>query len=102
MRITSVRNIIFALESIFSSYGIPNDIVSENDPPFTLYQLQGYFVSKGTKHHKTCLFWPQGNGQLEIFMSLLNRVSQTSFLERKVGNLKYVIFLSLYYYPSYN
>ena len=35
MRSTSARNVIFALEQIFSSYGTPKNIVSYNDPPFT-------------------------------------------------------------------
>ena len=51
MRSTSARNVIFALERFFSSYGIPNNIVSNNGPPFTSYELQRYFTSKGIKHH---------------------------------------------------
>ena len=88
LRSTSARNVIFALERFFSSYGIPNNIVSDNGPPFTLYELQRHFTSRGIKHHKTCPLWPQRNGQVERFMSSLNKVSQTAFLERKDWKLE--------------
>ena len=86
--IPSTRNVIFELERFFSSYDIPNNIVSGNSPPFTSYELQGYFISKGIKHHKTCPLWPQANDQVERFMPSLNKVSQTAFLERKDWKLE--------------
>ena len=96
MRSTSARNVIFALERFFGSYGIPNNIVSDNDPPFTSYKLQRYFTSRGIKHHKTCPLWPQANGQVERFMPSLNKVSQTAFLERKDWKLEIYKFLLSY------
>ena len=96
MRSTSARNVIFVLERFFSSYGIPNNIVSDNGPPFTLYELQRHFTSRGIKHHKTCPLWPQTNGQVERFMPSLNKVSQTAFLERKDWKLEIYKFLFSY------
>ena len=40
MRKNSDRNVILALERFFSSYGIPNNIVSDNGSPFASYELQ--------------------------------------------------------------
>ena len=54
MRSTLARSVIFVLERFFSSYGIPNNIVSGNGLPFTSYELQRYFTSRGIKNHKTC------------------------------------------------
>ena len=96
MRSTSARNVIFVLERFFSSYGIPNNIVSDNGPPFTSYELQRYFTSRGIKNHKTCPLWPQANGQVERFMTSLNKVSQTAFLERKDWKLEIYKFLFSY------
>ena len=58
--------------------------------------LQRYFTSKGIKHHKTCPLWPQTNGQVERFMPSLNKVSQTTFLERKDWKLETYKFLFSY------
>ena len=96
MRSTSARNVIFALEWFFSLYGISDNIVSDNGPTFISYELQGYFTSKGLKHHKTCPLWPQANGQVERFMPSLNKVSQTAFLERKDWKLEIYKFLFSY------
>lgn len=46
MRITSARNVNFALERFFGSYGIPKNVVSNNGPTFALCELQGYFAGK--------------------------------------------------------
>ena len=40
------------LERIFSIYGIPEIIVSDNGPPFQSHQLATYFRQKGITHHK--------------------------------------------------
>ena len=96
MRSTSVRNVNFALERFFSSYGIPNNIVSDNGPPFTSKELQRYSTCKGIKHHKTCPLWHQNNGQVERFLPSLNKVSQTAFLERKDWKLEIYKFLFSY------
>ena len=91
MRSTSTSNIIFALEQFFSSYGIPNNMVSDYGLPFALYELQGYFAAKGIRHHRTRPLWPQANGQVERFMPTLNKVSQTAFLESKDWKLELYI-----------
>ena len=96
MRSTSARNVVFALERFFSSYGIPNNIVSDNGLPFTSYELQRYFTSKSIKHHKTCPLWSQANGQAERFMPSLNKVSQTAFFEREDWKLEIYKFLFSY------
>ena len=98
MRSTPARNVIFALEQFFSSYDIPNNIVSDIGSPFTSYELQGYFAAKSIKYHRTSPIWPQANVQVERFMSFMNKVSQTAFLERKDWNLE--ICKSLFYYRS--
>lgn len=49
IRSTSAKNVIFVLEHFFSLYGIPNKIISGNDPPFPSCEVQEYFAAKGIK-----------------------------------------------------
>ena len=51
IRSTSARNIIFALERMFILYCILKNIVSDNGPTFSLYEIQEHFAAKGIKHH---------------------------------------------------
>ena len=97
MRITSARNVNFALERFFGSYGIPKNVVSNNGPTFALCELQGYFAGKSIRPHKTNQLWPQANSQLQRFMQFLNkRVTQSAFLERKDWKLE--VYKSLFSY----
>ena len=96
MRSITARNVIFALKRFFSLYGIPNNIVLDNGPPFTSYEYQIYLTSRNIKHHKTCPLWPQANGQVERFVPSLNKVSPTAFLERKDWKLEIYKFLFSY------
>ena len=102
MRSTSARNVIFALERFFSSYGILNNIVSNNGPPFTSYELPRYFTSKGIKHHETYSLWSQANDQVERFMPSLRMSLELPSSRGKIENLKYINFIFLSKLSPYN
>ena len=96
IRRTFARNVIFALERSFSSHGISNKIVSDKVLPCALYELQGYFATKGIKHHRKSLLWPQATGQVKRFVPSLNKVSEAAVLVRKDWKLEIYTFLFSY------
>ena len=50
MRSTSANNVINSLDQMISIYGIPEEIVSDNGPPFKSFALKEYMESKGIHH----------------------------------------------------
>ena len=99
MRSTSGKNVIFAIERFFSSHGIPNKIISDNDPPSTCSKLLEYFASKDLKHNRKRSLWFQEkkDSQVERFKQSLNKVSQTAFPGKK--HWKYIFSFSNLLHP---
>ena len=48
---TSARAIIPKLDAIFARHGIPDQIKSDNEPPFFGDEFAAYMKSLGTKHN---------------------------------------------------
>lgn len=48
---TSCNKLIPILERIFSIYGLPEFIISDNRPPFQSHQVATYFRGKGVTYH---------------------------------------------------
>ena len=53
------------------SYGIPDRILSDNDPQFTARYFQHEMASLGIKHVPTSTYHPQTNGQTERYNSTM-------------------------------
>ena len=93
---TSANQQILALERIFSVYGVPNEIVSNNGPPFTSKAIKQYFKQKGVKHRRIQPMWPQANAYAERFMASLNKISKATFIEKTDWKLGIYQFLFNY------
>lgn len=93
---TSCNKLIPILERIFSIYGIPEIIISDNGPPFQSSQLAIYFKQKGINHHRITPLWPRANGQVERFMPNLTKVAQTAIIEKKDWRAEIYRFLAAY------
>ncbi|KAJ1154745.1 hypothetical protein NDU88_007488 [Pleurodeles waltl] len=48
---------------IFSREGLPNAVVTDNEPQFVLVEMEEYFQKNGIKHKKCSLYHPRGMGQ---------------------------------------
>lgn len=80
---TSARKLINTLDRIFSTYGIPNVIVSVNGPPFKSHEIKEYLQLKGVQHRRIQPLWPQANAYAEKFMTSLNKIVRAAFIEGK-------------------
>lgn len=65
MQNTTAQTTITALRSLFSRFGIPKYIVSDNGPPFCSSELNAYFQINGITHICTTPYHPASNGQAE-------------------------------------
>lgn len=57
-----------ALTSVFCIEGLPEAIVSDNGPQFTLSEFEQFCVNNGIEHVTTAPFHPQSNGEAERFV----------------------------------
>ena len=77
---TSAKATIPKLDRIFSDFGIPDQVDSDNGSPFQSDEFSAYMQYVGTKHHKITPLWPQAN-QSETFMKNLKALLQTASSE---------------------
>ena len=84
------------LEKIFSIYGIPDNLISDNGPPFSSIEFRNYMIEKGVNHKRITPLWPQANGQVERFMTSLTKIAKIALLERKDWKIETYKFLASY------
>ena len=65
MSTTSVSKTLDVLRQIFSSYGLPEQIVSDNGSQFTSEEFAEFTTKNGIKHIKTAPYHPSSNGAVE-------------------------------------
>lgn len=61
----SATNTIKVLAQMFSRWGIPELLQSDNGPQFTSKEFRSFLFEHGISHHTGPPYWPQENGQVE-------------------------------------
>ena len=67
---------INALRKFFSSFGLPEEIVSDNGTQFTAHQFQTFCERNGIKHSKTPPYHPASNGAAERAVAVVKHAVQ--------------------------
>ena len=93
---TSAKATIPKLDRIFSSYGIPLQLKSDNGAPFNSEMFTNYCKFMGIEHHTITPLHPRANGLVENFNRMVNKVIRTSTIERKCWKQELYKFLRNY------
>ena len=80
---TSAKAVIPKLDRIFSAFGIPEIVRSDNGPPFNGNEFKLYSQEMGFEHRKVTPLWPKANGEVERFMQNINKTVTTAIIEGK-------------------
>ncbi|CAB0000711.1 unnamed protein product [Nesidiocoris tenuis] len=64
---------IRVLDQLFSSFGLPEMVVSDNGTSFTSHDFQSYMKAQGIKHITSAPNHPSSNGQVERFVHVLKQ-----------------------------
>ena len=80
---TSAKAVIPKLDKIFSTFGIPQVLRTDNGPPFNSEEFANFAQYMGFTHRKIMPRWPQANGIAERLMRSLKKVYQTAHAEHK-------------------
>ena len=74
VRSTSTKSTIPVLDKVFSEFGIPWQIKTDNGPPFNSDEFAAYMKLMGVQHRRITPQWPQANGETERFMRTIKKV----------------------------
>ncbi len=74
MRSTTSQRTISVLQHLFSSYGLPQQVVTDNGPQFIAEEFNEYMCSIGVKHFRTAPYHPATNGAVERLDKTFKRV----------------------------
>ncbi len=67
--------IVDFLEQLFSRWGMPRAITTDNGPQFVSSEFSSYLAARGIAHIRTAFYHPQANGGVERFnQSLKNGI----------------------------
>ncbi|UYV65508.1 K02A2.6-like [Cordylochernes scorpioides] len=83
MRETTTRKTIEQLRRLFSSYGLPEELVSDNGPQFTGSEMKGFLEGNGIKQTLIPAYHPQSNGLAERAVRTIKTALDKN--KRKIG-----------------
>ena len=70
---TTTQKTISILRHLFSSYGFPEEIVSDNGPQFTSDQFADFLRQNGVRHTRSAPYHPATNGAAERMVQVLKK-----------------------------
>ena len=95
IRTTTSRVVTSCLESIFTRWGFPEELTSDNGSQFVSLTFKKWLRDKGIAHSRSTPYHPQGNGVVERLHRTLNAVVSKT-VESK-GNWAKVLPMALYF-----
>ena len=81
LRTTTTPTIINRSQNIFSQFGYPAEIVSDNGPQFTSYDFKSFLNSCGIKHRLITPYWPAANATVERINKTLAKAIKAAHAE---------------------
>ena len=73
MQTTTVSKTIDVLRQMFSMYGVPEHVVSDNGPQFTAEEFAVFLERNGVRHTRSAPYHPATNGLAERFVQSLKQ-----------------------------
>ena len=70
---TAFSNVKRIMDKVFALLGTPEEVKTDNGPPFQGQEFQSYLKNINVRHRRIMPLWPQANGEVERFMRTLNR-----------------------------
>ena len=79
---TAAEPVIKRLEVLFSIFGIPNEVESDNGAPFNCGKFKEFEIYLGFKSRLFTPLWALANGLMESFMKNWTKVIQTAIIDK--------------------
>ena len=78
---TDAQHVIRCMEAVFRTHGLPETVRSDNGPPFTSKEFEGFLDYLGIEHKKGIPYWPQSNGEVERSNETVLKIIRIAQLE---------------------
>ena len=88
--------VIPSMDNIFSMFGIPRVIKTDNGPPFNGSQFSQFARYMGFHHRKITPLWPQANATAERFMRTIGKIVRIAPMQGMPWKQQLNIFLREY------
>ena len=85
MKITTAENTITVMRKLFSRYGLPHTVVSDNGPQFIAQEFEEFLKQNNVEHIKSAVKHPASNGEVERFVQTFKQSMKKS--KNDSGNL---------------
>ena len=92
----SAMSIIPILHKIFSTFGIPVVLKSDNGPPFNSQEFENMCQFFGIMHRLITPYWARANGEVERFNRNLNKVVKNAVASNTSWKKELNLFLGAY------
>ena len=96
MKFTTATKTIDELRCLFSRWGIPEQIVSDNSPQFKSDEFKKFLSENGITHLTTAPYFPATNGQAERIVQTIKKALAAAKGESESVQLKLSRFLLAY------
>ena len=80
---TSAEAVIPQLTRVFTTYGIPEEVTTDNGPPFNGSKFAKYAQEQGFRHRKVTPGWAEANGDIKRFMQTVKKTTRVTKIEGK-------------------
>ena len=85
MNNTSATKTITILRHLFSCYGLPNQLVSDNGPQFVSEEFSEFMKRNGIKHIRCSPYHPSSNGLVERFIQTFKQAMKAGHHEGRTS-----------------
>jgi len=92
----SSRSVIPHMDKIFSMFGVPGVVKSDNGPPFNGSEFDKFSEFMGFKHRKITPLWPRANSFAERFMRTIGKSIRAAHAENRSWKQEMFSFLRNY------
>lgn len=96
MKSTTAECTIRVLRNLFSRYGLPHELVSDNGPQFVADEFKEFLMKNGVKHIRSAVKHPASNGEAERFVQTFKKGMKKAGSEAGDIRLKLSRFLLSY------
>ena len=96
MHTTTAQKTIYELRRLFASYGLPEQIVTDNGPQFVSEEFAAFMKINGVKHIKCSPYHPSSNGTVERFVQTFKKAMKASVNSPLSLNQRLLNFLLTY------
>ena len=77
MKSTTTAATVLQLHKLFSAYGLPEQLVSDNGPQFSSTEFSEFLSKNGVNHIKSAPYHPSSNGAVERFIQTFKKTMRS-------------------------